>query len=312
MADYRHTPTVSVFMPTYNQEHLISEAIESVLAQDYDDWELIIGDDCSTDKTFQIANQYQQKHPEKIFLFQNFKNLGITKNFNNILKKCTGKYVAFFAGDDIYLPNKLSNQVSLMLSSKDIVLSYHDIEVFDSCTNKTIRYWNSGNKGCKPITGNSQTVAKALVKEGTKFMSALSVMVKREAIPPEGHDERIPIASDWLLWIEICARNQGEIAYLDGVYARYRRHENNITNDSKNHLEDIYVTLALVESRYHYLTKYAQQRRARLYYKRAKQQFENTNYKLTRSLIKENIKHSRLSWKVIQLWSKSIYKQFLQ
>ena len=312
MTDFRHTPTVSVFMPTYNQEHLITEAIESVLAQDYSDWELIIGDDCSTDKTYQIAKQFQLKYPDKIYLTRNANNLGITKNFNNILKKCSGKYVAFFAGDDIFLPNKLSSQVSLMQTSSDIILSYHDIEVFDSDTNNTIRYWRSGKKGSQPITGDSKTVAKALVKEGTKFMPALSVMVKRESIPTEGHDERIPIASDWLLWIEICARNEGRIAYLDGVYARYRRHANNITNDSENHQEDIFVTLALVESRYHFLTKYAQQRRARLYYKRAKEGVENKNYKLTRSLIRENIRHSGLSWKATRLWLKCIYKQFLQ
>ena len=305
------SPVVSIFMPTYNQEHFITDAIESVLAQDFNDWELIIGDDCSSDNTYQIAEQYQQKYPDKIKPFQNSKNLGITKNFNKILKKCTGKYIAILAGDDVYLPNKLSRQVAMMESSNSI-LSYHDIEVFDSVTGKTIRYWNSGEKSTPPVVGDSHEVAKALVKDGTKFMSALSVMVKRDAIPPNGHDERIPIASDWLLWIEICAQNKGKIEFLDGIYAKYRRHENNITNNSENHQEDIFVTLALVESRYHFLTKYAQKRRAHLYYRRAIKEVENNNYKLARSLLRENIRHSGISWKVIRLCSKSFYRQIVQ
>ncbi len=298
-------------MPTYNQENLVSEAIESVLAQDHKDWELIIGDDCSTDHTYSIVKQYQSKYPNKIKPFRNQNNLGITENFNKILEKCTGKYISFFAGDDLYLPNKLSTQVKLMESDNNIILSYHDVEVFESATEKIIRYWNSGIKGTPPFIGDTHKVAKALVSDGTKFMSALSVMVRRDAIPPYGHDKRIPIASDWLLWIEICAQNKGKIEYLDGVFARYRRHENNITNNSKNHEEDIFVTLALVESRYYFLTEFAQKRRARLYYRRAVNEVDNQNYKIARSLLRESIRHSGITWKAVRLWLKSIYKQSL-
>ena len=303
-----HTPVVSVFMPTYNQETLVTEAIESILAQDYPDWELIIGDDCSTDNTYEIISNYQKKYPDKIKPFRNNSNLGITKNFNKILSKCTGRYISFFAGDDVYLANKLSDQTALMESNPNCILSYHDIEVFNSESGETIRYWNSGNNGVKPITGNSKEVAKALVKDGTKFMAALSVMVKRDAIPVNGHDERIPIASDWLLWIEICAQNDGEILFLGNVYARYRRHSNNITNKSKDHQEDLFVTLALVEARYHDLTQYAQQRRAHIYYRRAIQEINDGNCLVARSLLKEHIRHSNISFKVIKWWIKSLCK----
>ncbi len=305
-----HTSVVSVFMPTYNQETLVTEAIESVLAQDYSDWELIIGDDCSTDKTYEIISNYQKKYPDKIKPFRNNSNLGITKNFNKILSKCTGKYISFFAGDDVYLPGKLSNQTALMESNPNCILSYHDIDVFNSESGDTVKFWNSGDNGTNPITGNSKEVAKALVKDGTKFMAALSIMVKREAIPSNGHDERIPIASDWLLWIEICAQNDGEILFLDDVYARYRRHSNNITNKTKDHQEDLFVTLAIVESRYHFLTKLAQRKRAHFYYRRATQEVESNNYILARTLLKEHLRHSHISMKVIRCWIKSIYMQY--
>lgn len=305
-----HTPVVSVFMPTYNQEALVTEAIESILAQDYSDWELIIGDDCSTDNTYEIIKDYQRMNPDKIKSFRNSSNLGITKNFNKILSKCAGKYISFFAGDDIYLPNKLSNQVALMESNSNSILSYHDIEVFNSESGDIIKYWNSGSNGNKPVTGNSKEVAKALVKEGTKFMAALSVMVKRDAIPENGHDERIPVASDWLLWIEICAQNDGEIIFLNNVYARYRRHSNNITNKAKSFREDYFVTLAIVEYRYHFLTHLAQRKRARYYYKRATQEVESDNYVLARTLLKEHLRHTHISMKVIRCWAKSIYMQY--
>ena len=303
-------PLISIFMPTYNHEHFIAQAIDSVLAQDYSNWELIIGDDASIDKTYVIIEQYEKKYPEKIKPFRNEINLGITKNFNKILSKCSGKYIAIASGDDILLPNKLSSQVKLMESNINCILSYHDIEVFDSTSEQTIRFWNSGESCTKPVTGNSKEVAKALVKDGTKFMAAMSVMVKKESIPTHGHDERIPIASDWLLWIEICANNNGEVAFLDEIYARYRKHPNSITSKPENYMEDIFVTLALVEARYHYLTKFAQQRRAHIYYRRAKLEIHNNNFAIARSLLREHIRHSGLSWKTTRWWINSLFKQF--
>lgn len=311
MNNSKYPPTVSIFMPVYNQEKLVSESIESVISQDYDDWELIVGDDCSTDNTFEIAESYRYKYPEKIITFKNPQNLGITKNCNKVLAKCTGKYIAYTAGDDVFLPNKLSEQVALMDTNENCILSYHDVEVFESETGKTIRHFNSGEKCSHPITGDSKKIAEALIKYDTRFMAALSIMTKRELIPSEGYDERIPVASDWFMWIEICARNSGEVLFLDGVYAKYRKHKSSITNNSKDHREDMLVTLALAESRYRFLTKNIQRRRAHLYYRRAIEEIHRNNFSVARLLLRESRKSSNISWKKLRWWIISIYKHFI-
>ncbi len=255
MVEYNTTasPLVSVFMPTYNHEHLLAASIESVLDQDFDDYELVIGDDASTDGTYQVAAQYQQRYPDKIKLFRNEKNLGITGNCNAILSHCSGKYIAFFSGDDIYLPGKLRKQVEMMEAHPDCILCYHDIEVFRSETGETIRYWNHGDHSSPPVTGASKEVAESLVLKGTGFMAALSVMVRRDCVPKSGFNPRIPIASDWLMWIDICAMSEGCVMFIDEVLARYRKHVGSITESNMNYLLEILITITIVEENYQFL-----------------------------------------------------------
>lgn len=247
---------VSVFLPTYNQQNFIAASIDSVVSQDYENLEIVIGDDCSQDNTWQIVQEYQSRYPEKIKAFRNPQNLGITGNCNEILKRCTGKYVAFTAGDDLFLPGKISTQVELMEKNGKIVLSYHDIEVFRSKDNFTIRYWNQGKVSARPVVGLALKVVKMVIEDGTVFMAALSVMVKREAIPVTGYDPRVPVASDWLMWIEILA-NSGQfdiVEFIPDTFARYRMHDKNITAAGHSHSADEYVTLSIVEDKYpHFL-----------------------------------------------------------
>ena len=108
-------PLVSVFLPTYNQDLYVAESINSVLSQDYENIEIIVGDDFSQDKTWDIVLELQARYSSKIKVFRNERNLGITGNCNEILKRCTGMYVAFFSGDDLLNPGKISKQVSAML-----------------------------------------------------------------------------------------------------------------------------------------------------------------------------------------------------
>lgn len=255
-------PTVSVFMPTYNQGNLIAESIESVIKQTYADWELVIGDDCSTDNTYEIALAYQKRFPAKVRVYKNNKNLGVTGNSNEILRKCKGKYIAFSAGDDVYHEEKLEKQVLLMESDKKIILSYHDIEVFSHETGQLIKYWNHGEKSNKPVVGSTRKLAKNLVISGTLFLGALSVMARRDSIPTWGFDARVRIASDWMMWVDICATNSGRVEYMPDVLARYRKHSGGITSRNSNNIrQDNYVTLGLIECRYPYLSFSVQKRR---------------------------------------------------
>ena len=292
-------PLVSVFMPVYNQEHLVAESIESVINQTYEDWELVIGDDCSTDKTYDVAQSYCKKFPDKIKLFRNKKNLGITGNCNEILLRCTGKYISFTAGDDLFSSEKLEKQVAAMEVDEDIILSYHDVEVFEHETKRVIRYWNRGPDSSTPRVGSTQEVAKALVLKGTRFMAALSLMVRRTAIPDSGYDSRIPITSDWLMWIDICAQNNGKVIFLNDILARYRKSKGSITLYLPKYENERYLILGIIEFKYPWLIGQARKARGYVFYERGVRLINFGHYANGRKILIEGAKYFIYSPKFI-------------
>lgn len=305
---------VSIHMVTYNQRDFVGPAIESVLMQDYPCYELVIGDDCSTDGTWEIIQEYQLKYPEKIIAFRNERNIGITANCNEVLKRCSGKFIAFFAGDDLFLPGKISKQVAAMEADENIVLSYHDIEIFNSKTGEVLRYWNHGFRSHKPVVGPARLVANKVVATANSIMGAMSVMVRRDAIPHGGFDARVPYVSDWLMWIEVLAgaNDSARVVFLPEVLARYRRHENNITNRSEMYIVDPYVTLAVAESKYPWLIASARKGLARLrYYRGTRFILEGKRY-LGRKFLLESLKDNLVSYKFFYWLAVSFFPSIRQ
>ena len=127
------TPLVSVHMITYNHEPYIAEAIEGVLMQETDfPIELIIGEDCSTDRTAEIVIEYQKKHPDIIRIITSDKNVGAHKNGWRAEKACRGKYVAYCEGDDFWIhPKKLQMQVDYLEAHPECGLVDSDYRVVD-------------------------------------------------------------------------------------------------------------------------------------------------------------------------------------
>lgn len=124
---------VSVMMTTFNHENYISQAIESVLAQKVDfQFELIVGDDASTDRTSEIIKQYVQKYPNIIKHIRQEKNLGPTRNGYECLLHARGKYIACCEGDDYWCDaNKLQKQVDFLDSFPQYSAVTHEILVVD-------------------------------------------------------------------------------------------------------------------------------------------------------------------------------------
>jgi len=214
-------PLVSVAIVTFNQKNYLRECIESILSQDYNNTEIVVADDCSTDGTTQMLHEYDAKYPGKFVLRLAAQNKGVTINSNEAHFACSGKYIAWMGGDDLMLPGKIAAQVTLMENDCNIVISYHDLNVFDSESNCTLYRFNERNK---PKNGGS----KVLIKYGS-FNGACSTMVRRSATPTCGFDERLPIASDWLYWVQT-TYGGGKISYINHIYGKYRRHEGNVTN----------------------------------------------------------------------------------
>ncbi|HEY9135482.1 MAG TPA: glycosyltransferase [Pseudomonadales bacterium] len=217
----QNLPLVSVAVITYNQKIFLKECIDSILIQDYQNLEVVISDDASTDGTKEMLREYEQRYSGKFILKFAENNQGITANSNVANSACTGKYIAWMGGDDLMLPGKISKQVKFMEENPGCTICYHDLDVFDSDTNKTLYLFSKKNK---PREGD----VRVSIKHGV-FNGACSSMVRRNQTPTEGYNRLLPVASDWLYWVESLA-NGGSINYINEVLGRYRRHSDNVTN----------------------------------------------------------------------------------
>ncbi len=113
---------VSIITPTYNSEQFVKETIESILAQTYANWELLITDDCSTDSTWHVIREYSQQD-SRIKVFKLDENSGAGVARNNSIKEASGRFIAFLDSDDTWHPEKLEKQVAFMLENS-VSLSY--------------------------------------------------------------------------------------------------------------------------------------------------------------------------------------------
>jgi len=106
-------PTISIAMATYNGERFLKQQLDSIFMQSYNDFELLVCDDCSTDKTIEIIESYQNKY-QNITLAQNKKRIGSVQNFERAISLCKGRYIVLSDQDDIWEPNKLHLNIKHM------------------------------------------------------------------------------------------------------------------------------------------------------------------------------------------------------
>ncbi|MFB0583474.1 glycosyltransferase [bacterium 19CA06SA08-2] len=121
---------VSVCVVTYNQEKYIAECLQSLVDQVTDfPFEIIVGEDCSTDRTREIVLEYQKKYPGIIKSLLHVKNVGLVENIVATYKQAKGKYIAHMDGDDLALPGKLQVQADVLDENSDCVICSHDMKL---------------------------------------------------------------------------------------------------------------------------------------------------------------------------------------
>lgn len=124
-------PVVSIIMGIYNCESTLEESIESILNQTYQNYELILCDDGSSDDTWQIASGYVKKNPEKIILIRNDRNMGLNYTLNRCLSIARGKFIARMDGDDKSFPTRLEKEVEFLENNKEYAIVGANMDVFD-------------------------------------------------------------------------------------------------------------------------------------------------------------------------------------
>lgn len=200
------TGLVSIITPTYNCGRFISETIQSVQSQSYQNWELIIQDDCSTDDTYKVIKTFCDKDP-RIKYECNVKNYGAAITRNNAIKRANGEWVAFLDSDDLWMPDKLEKQLKFMVDN-NYKFSY----------TKYIEIDESGREKGICVSG-----PKHITKHGMYnfcWPGCLTVMYNREAIG------LIQIAdikknNDYAMWLKVC--HKADCYLLPEILAKYRR-----------------------------------------------------------------------------------------
>lgn len=133
---------LSVAVITYNQEKSISQTLESILTQIHNySYEIVIGDDCSSDGTRNVIAAYVEKYPGIIKPIYNNENLGLIGNYFNVIEHCSGKYIMECAGDDWWLPGKVSKQINFLENNKDVGLYYGKGKIFRNNKIQKNRFW---------------------------------------------------------------------------------------------------------------------------------------------------------------------------
>lgn len=139
--------SLSVHLITFNNEKYIEDTIQSILKQKVNfNYEIVVGDDCSTDRTLTLIENYENKHPKVFKVFKNESQLGILRNFKSTLDKCSGDFVFPLAGDDL-LKSESSLQKMVDTISKDASLGFVDcgFDKYYENSNKTIPFANKKN-----------------------------------------------------------------------------------------------------------------------------------------------------------------------
>lgn len=206
---------VSVQMITYNHEKYIAQAIESALMQEVNfDYEIVIGEDCSTDRTRDIVLSYQKRYPDRIRTLLPEKNLGGMKNVVESFNACRGEYIAALEGDDYWTSShKLQKQVDYLDSQPECVLCFHNV----------IRFYQDGSR--EPHTYNAPDQKEICTLDDLwikNFITTCSAMLRKEAIGPlPAWFVTLPWG-DWTMFI--LAARKGTIGYLKEVMGAHRIH----------------------------------------------------------------------------------------
>lgn len=187
---------VSIIMGIYNCASTLAEAIDSIIAQTYTDWELIMCDDGSTDHTYDLAKQYQEKVGNKIVLLKNKENLGLNKTLNRCLEHATGKYVARMDGDDISMPTRLEKELQFLQQNPKYAIVSTPMIYFDENGD-----WGQGKAIEKPEK-------KDFIRHSPVFCHA-PCMIRRSAYLDVGgytEDEKMLRFEDVNLWYKLYAK----------------------------------------------------------------------------------------------------------
>lgn len=224
-------PKVSVIMNCLNCEKHLREAIDSVYAQTYPNWEIIFWDNSSTDSSAEIAKRYD----DKLQYFRGDKTVPLGNARNLAVEKARGEYIAFLDCDDMWLPEKLEKQIKVLNSNNEVGLVYSDSYILRNGKKDKRTYFED----CSPHKG-LVFEKLLLLSESSNFIPQLTVIIKRKTFEEIGYFKKeFKIGLDLELFLRVAEKY--ELDYIDEPLTIYRIHQDNFSRN-----KHIYVKEALV------------------------------------------------------------------
>lgn len=218
-------PLVSICVPTYNSSRFLRDTLDSIIAQTYDNLEVIISDNASDDETAAIANEYGVKFGFKVFV--NGGNIGAFNNWNGLIELAQGKYIAIYHSDDIYEPTIIEESVALLERQPQSGLVGTLAMVIDGVGKERYLFKLPAGVALSPFYGLAEVFRAVLGNSGDRiFLVTSSVMVRRRLyteLGPFDTSGRFGSAGDYEMWLRIAARYP--VAVIPRPLMRYRVHE---------------------------------------------------------------------------------------
>jgi glycosyltransferase involved in cell wall biosynthesis len=210
-------PKVSVLIPTYNYARFLGEAIESVQAQTFRDFELVIVDDASTDNSAEVATRFSASDP-RVRFFSNAVNLGMVQNWNHCLTLAKGDYIQFLFGDDKLFSRSTLGKMAALLDANPTASLAASARVLIDENSERVGLWANLPDGLFP---GRKAIVRCLLKNQNLIGEPTAVMFRKSA-PQRGFDPAYRQLVDLEMWFHML--EHGDLVYTREPLCAFRRH----------------------------------------------------------------------------------------
>ncbi|GHV66304.1 putative teichuronic acid biosynthesis glycosyltransferase TuaG [Spirochaetia bacterium] len=213
----RNDIEISIITPNYNCSRFIAQTIESVLAQTYQNWEMLIIDDCSTDGSYEIALEYAKKD-SRIKVYRMEHNSGAALCRNKAIELSQGQYLAFLDSDDLWLPEKLEKQLNFM-QENDCDFSFTEYEHIDIYNN--------------PLNKRTSVIKRLSYRKllSHNFLGCLTVMYRQD-LNNKIYGPIVKVNNDYALFLQVLKKIKNANGYSECL-SQYRIRKNSISKNNK-------------------------------------------------------------------------------
>lgn len=214
---------ISVCIPLYNCEQYIERTIDSLLQQTYKDFELLIADNCSTDKSVELISKYTDP---RIHLIRNKENVGMVNNWNILLDEAKGEYIHFLCADDCLRNDCLEKEIEFLIKNPSVVLLSNATQIINQHEKKLFvrRYYR------RQRVFNGKKFAKHSFHRKNLYGEPSNVIFKRDIVLDNKiiFNNTLRYSPDWEFWIKVSLH--GDIGFLPDILADYRISTTSETN----------------------------------------------------------------------------------